>query len=115
MTDFETFLLDNSEEVFSVKKKKFMFTPYEEDSKFSDEDVYEYLGAYKFLQGIELPDSDILIEMKTVEGHYIEYHRLSEIVFWRREDGYYDYEDEDEGEKEEVDETEDLYETEEIE
>lgn len=94
MTDFETFLQDNSETIFRYFKYKKVWTPYELDKKFSDESIYEN-GGYAELayirQAIELPDGDILLKMEHTYGpddiydedndHNIiyEYVKLSEI------------------------------------
>lgn len=91
ITDWETFLIDYKDEyVFNVRVCKKKFTPYEENEKFIDEDVYEDYGDYKIVESIELPDKDILIGFNAIGGDYdtgtyyyptndIEYYKLSEI------------------------------------
>ena len=55
MTDFETFLQDNSETIFRYFKYKKVWTPYELDKKFSDESIYENGGyAGRDAQGNKL-------------------------------------------------------------
>lgn len=67
MTDFETFVHDNSDTIFRYFKYKKVWTPYELDKKYSDESMYEN-GGYAELayirQAIELPDGDILLKME---------------------------------------------------
>lgn len=93
MTDWETFMLDYSDEkIFQVNVLKRKFTPFEEAEKFSDEDIWEEHGYFKFMSSIELPDKDILIGMlEVIEDpedytyYYtkrgIDYYKLSEIRF----------------------------------
>ena len=46
MTDFETFLHDFADDkIFRIYKYKRMYTPFEQDKKYSDETVFEN-GAY---------------------------------------------------------------------
>ena len=67
MTDFETFVHDNSDTIFRYFKYKKVWTPYELDKKYSDESMYEN-GGYAELayirQAIELPDGDVLLKME---------------------------------------------------
>lgn len=91
ITDWETFLIDNQDEyVFNIKVLKRKFTPYEQDKKFSDEDVWEDYGDCKIIDSIELPDKDILIGVAGIVGDYetstysypssdITYYKLSEV------------------------------------
>ena len=91
ITDWETFLIDYKDEfVFNVRVLKPKFTPYEQEHKFADEDIYEDYGDYKIIESIELPDKDILIGFLPISGDYdnhtysyptsdIEYYKLSEI------------------------------------
>ena len=54
ITDWETFLIDNKDEyVFNIKVLKRKFTPYEQDKKFSDEDIWEDFGDCKIIDSIE--------------------------------------------------------------
>jgi len=89
VTDFETWLHDNSDRIYRYWVYKKMFTPYEQDQKFIDESCFvdnkcEY-GIIR--EAIELPDGDILIGF--IDPHtredshaygYINYYKLSEIT-----------------------------------
>lgn len=68
MTDLETFLLDYADTtIFRIYKYKRVFTPYEQDKKYSDESIFEN-GSYPIYvyirMAIELPDGDILLKME---------------------------------------------------
>lgn len=82
--DIHTWLSDVGEErVFRMWVFKRMFTPYEQDEKFSDESVYED-DTCKFVmikEIIELADGDYLIGFQDADRDdlYIEYYKLSEI------------------------------------
>ena len=75
--------LASEERVFRMWVFKKMFTPYEQDEKFSDESVYED-DVCKFVmikELIELPDGDLLIGFQDADSDnlYLEYYKLSEI------------------------------------
>lgn len=82
--DIHTWLSDEAEDrVFRMWIFKRMFTPYEQDEKFSDESIYED-DTCKFVmikELIELADGDYLIGFQDVDRDdlYIEYYKLSEI------------------------------------
>lgn len=82
--DIHTWLSDVGEErVFRMWVFKKMFTPYEQDEKFSDESVY-IDDTCKFVmikEIIELPDGDLLIGFQDTDSdiEYLEYLKLSEI------------------------------------
>ena len=82
--DIHTWLSDVGEErVFRMWIFKKMFTPYEQDEKFSDESVYVD-DTCKFVmikELIELPDGDLLIGFQDTDNDnlYLEYYKLSEI------------------------------------
>ena len=85
--DIHTWLSDVGEErVFRMWVFKKMFTPYEQDEKFSDESVYVD-DTCKFVmikELIELPDGDLLIGFQEADDAdsdnlYLEYYKLSEI------------------------------------
>lgn len=82
--DIHTWLSDVGEErVFRMWVFKKMFTPYEQDEKFSDESVYVD-DTCKFVmikELIELPDGDLLIGFQDTDDDnlYLEYYKLSEI------------------------------------
>ena len=68
MTDFDTFIHDYADNtIFRYFKYRKVFTPYEMDKKFSDEDIYENGGYAKYVyirQAIELPNGDILLKLE---------------------------------------------------
>ena len=82
--DIHTWLSDEAEDrVFRMWIFKRMFTPYEQEEKFSDESVYED-DTCKFVmikEIIELADGDYLIGFQDVDSDnlYLEYYKLSEI------------------------------------
>lgn len=88
MTDFTTWLLDNDGRIYRYWVYKRMFTPAEQEAKYSDQSCYEDdICAYgRIEEAIELPDGDILIgfadpvcdddpELKGI----LNYYKLSEI------------------------------------
>ena len=85
--DIHTWLSDVGEErVFRMWLFKKMFTPYEQDEKFSDESVYvDDICKYVMIKElIELPDGDLLIGFQDADDAdsdnlYLEYYKLSEI------------------------------------
>lgn len=88
MTDFETFLIDNSDRIYRFWVYKRMFTPYEQEQKFSDESQYEsdYCSYGIIREAIELPGGRILLGIEPVffelpDGttSHIEYYFLDEI------------------------------------
>ena len=82
--DIHTWLSDVGEErVFRMWVFKKMFTPYEQDEKFSDESVYVD-DTCKFVmiwELIDLPYGDLLIGFQDTDSDnlYLEYYKLSEI------------------------------------
>ena len=84
MTDFETWLMDNNHRIFRYWIYRRMFTPAEQDAKYSDESCFEstqcMLGLIE--EAIELPDGDILLGMRDPEDNgtgQMEFYKLSEI------------------------------------
>ena len=85
--DIHTWLSDVGEErVFRMWVFKKMFTPYEQDEKFSDESVYvDDICKYVMIKElIELPDGDLLIGFQDTDdidsdNLYLKYYKLSEI------------------------------------
>ena len=82
--DIHTWLSDVGEErVFRMWVFKRMFTPYEQDKKFSDESVYvdDECKFVMIKELIELPDGDLLIGFQDTDSDnlYLEYYKLSEI------------------------------------
>ena len=93
--DIHTWLSDVGEErVFRMWVFKKMFTPYEQDEKFSDESVYvdDVCKHVMIKELIELPDGDLLIGFQDADDAdsdnlYLEYYKLSEIrLDYRPED-----------------------------
>ena len=83
--------LASEERVFRMWVFKKMFTPYEQDKKFSDESVYvDDICKYVMIKElIELPDGDLLIGFQDADSNieYLEYLKLSEIrLDYRPED-----------------------------
>jgi len=82
MTDFLTFMLDNSENVFRYWVKKTIFTPLEQEKKYIDQGEYVNTECYYayITDAIELPDGDILLELQDSECEKSHsYYKLSEI------------------------------------
>lgn len=69
--------------IFRMWEYKRMFTPYEQEQKFSDESLYvnDECDYVRILDVITLPDGDLLLATTYAygEGSYISYHKLSEI------------------------------------
>lgn len=71
--------------IFRLWEYKRMFTPYEQDQKFSDESVYvnDECDYVRILDVITLPDGDLLLATTYAysesESSYISYYKLSEI------------------------------------
>lgn len=75
--------------VFRLWEYKRMFTPYEQEQKFSDESLYvnEECDYVRILDVITLPDGDLLLATIGAydDGTYISYYKLSEISLGRSE------------------------------
>lgn len=83
-TDLQTWLHDDGDYVlFNVYVKKHIYTPYEQEQKFSDESTEELeLQNVHMIKAIELPDGDVLLGFQWFsedENSYIYYYKLSEI------------------------------------
>lgn len=87
-TDLETWLHDDADEVlFNVYVKKHIYTPYEQEQKFSDESTEELeLQNVHIVKAVELPDKDVLLgfqwfseDPEEPTQSYIYYYKLSEI------------------------------------
>lgn len=81
---FSEYLKSLSENtIFRMWEYKRMFTPYEQEQKFSDESLYvnDECDYVRILDVITLPDGDLLLATTYAygEGSYISYHKLSEI------------------------------------
>lgn len=84
-TDMETWFLDNSDRIYRFVVYKKLFTPYEQDKKFSDESQFEDTN-YRFgfiEEAIELGQGEWLLGFREViDGElcsYISYFKLSDI------------------------------------
>lgn len=75
--------------VFRLWQYKRMFTPYEQEQKFSDESQYVNVECdfVKILNTINLPDGDLLLATTYAygDGKYISYYKLSEISLGKSE------------------------------
>ena len=75
--------------IFRLWQYKRMFTPYEQEQKFSDESQYVNVECdfVKILGTINLPDGDLLLATTYAygEGSYISYYKLSEISLSKSE------------------------------
>lgn len=75
--------------VFRLWEYKRMFTPYEQEQKFSDESLYvnEECDYVRILDVIALPDGDLFLATTYAygDGTYINYYKLSEISLGRSE------------------------------
>lgn len=66
ISDWETFFTEIAESrIFNIRIPK-VFTPYDWEKKFSDENTHEDLGDFKIVSSTELPNGDILIGCKKV-------------------------------------------------
>ena len=75
--------------IFRVWQYKRMFTPYEQEQKFSDESEYVNVECdhIRILDVITLPDGDLLLATTYAygDGEYISYYKLSEISLGKSE------------------------------
>ena len=75
--------------VFRLWEYKRMFTPYEQEQKFSDESllVNDECDFIRILDVINLPDGDLLLATTYAygDGKYISYYKLSEISLGKSE------------------------------
>jgi hypothetical protein len=88
MTDLETWFHDDGEDaLFNVYVKKHIYTPYEQEQKFSDESTEQLeLQNVHMVKVVELPDGDVLLGFQWFSEDedeptqsYIYYYKLSEI------------------------------------
>ena len=67
MTDWETFMLDFSDEkILRVYRHKKVFTPHEQAKQYIDERIMDEVGDYMLNSSIELPNGELLVGMKRV-------------------------------------------------
>lgn len=67
MVDLNTFICENKNKIFRMYKYKKVYTPYEQDKKFSDETMFEnggYATYVNIVDMIVLPDKDVLLKLK---------------------------------------------------
>lgn len=93
MIDFNEFLKNNDNTIFRMYKYKKLYTPYEQDKKYSDETIYEngnYPTYVYIREAIQLPDNDILLKLEETaplceqnsldnENKFYIYEKLSDI------------------------------------
>lgn len=70
MIDLETWIIDNSDKFYSVKKYMKVYTPYEYDKKYSDETRYEWEKTCKIKEAIEIPN-DVLLGLQEYFDNYV--------------------------------------------
>ena len=70
MIDLETWISDNSDKLYSVKKYMKVYTPYEYDKKYSDETRYEWEKTCKIKEAIEIPN-DVLLGLQEYFDDYV--------------------------------------------
>lgn len=70
MIDLETWISDNSDKFYSVKKYMKVYTPYEYDKKYSDETRYEWEKTCKIKEAIEIPN-DVLLGLQEYFDEYV--------------------------------------------
>lgn len=87
ITDLETWLLDEGDELYRFLVYKRLFTPYEQEHAFMDESVYEdvHYSLCRIEQAIDLGGGEWLLGLRQVDEDsgedygMVEYYRLSEI------------------------------------
>ena len=68
--------------IFRMWEYKRMFTPYEQEEKFSDESLYVNTQCefIRIKDVITLPDGDLLLAVSPIDlSEYVAYHKLSDI------------------------------------
>ena len=85
MTDLETWLHDNDDLKFNVYVKKHIYTPYEQEEKFSDESTEDLMLSEHYIgDAVLLPNNDVLLGFYYVDPENDEgrgpmyYYKLSE-------------------------------------
>lgn len=86
ITDFETWLHDYGDRLYRYLVYKKMFTPYEQQQAFMDEDVYEdtHYELCQIAEAIDLGNGEWMLGLRTVADDgkvygMIHYYKLSEI------------------------------------
>ena len=70
MTDLETWVHDNTDTFYRISRYKRLYTPYEQDKKYSDESVYEETYQGK-ITGVVDTGNDKLLEIEGEEDNVI--------------------------------------------
>lgn len=101
-TDLTTWLLDNSDRLYRYWIYKRMWTPYEQEQKFTDESIYQDDECCfgRIVEAVELPDGDVLLGFADPDCssfEYVSYYKLSdiEIAYCERDQHEEDEEDEE--------------------
>ena len=63
MTDLETWVHDNTDTFYRISRYKRLYTPYEQEKKYSDEDIYEETYQGK-ITGVIDTGNDKLLEIE---------------------------------------------------
>lgn len=83
MANFDKWLEKNKEKLFRFEVYRRGYTPIEQDKKYMDQSQYEDMISGKILEGIELPDGDILLEVREYYDYEVSmtsvYIKLSEV------------------------------------
>lgn len=87
ITDFETWLLDESERIYRYLVYKKVFTPYEQEKKYSDESEYENGGHYTLChieEAIDMGNGNWMLGLREIYddglvSSHIDYYPLSDI------------------------------------
>ena len=96
-SDIKEFFKAHDGHIFRFWVYKKMFTPYEQDKKFSDETIYEneHCSYGRIIEISPLPDGDVLLAFQVDDNYengindidYVTYHKLSEIQLdWCKQD-----------------------------
>ena len=95
IADMETWIRDNSDRVYGYLIYKRLFTPYEQEQKFTDESQFEdiHFNYGRIVEAIELGNGDWLIgfqelfleDEEYIASNDIQYHRLSDIKLYSYE------------------------------
>lgn len=89
-TNIGTFIHDNSHYIYKVSIKRFIYTPYECEKKFTDESVYWDTFTARITNAIEVP-GDILLEFNRLNEvnepmEVYDYFKLSDVHITRYEE-----------------------------
>lgn len=104
ITDMETWLLDNEDRVYGFFVYKRMFTPYEQEQKFTDESQFEdiHFTYGRIREAVNLGHGEWLLGFQTIVDDdlpaesNLDYHRLSDIQLYTYDWMQHKFDDEDE-------------------